>query len=243
MTPSNETDINHAYPPLEGFQTARGRGIKISETALAKARTIWDDEERKFDGDKAWQTNTTDDNEACAVLAPVPEKPSFGGFCTAGGSKVHISDKALARAEQLWKEEEGNDDISAPVVEYDNPETALQSFGGFQTAGGSCVTASEKALAKAQHILDQLEHEMRTEDNLPDQVQGESFGFQTARGSTVKVSDDAMSKAQSMLRRIELDLENEFNGKNVIPLTSRRTSPWLRAMLMKILNITIIKNK
>lgn len=222
VTSSNETDINHAYPPLEGFQTARGRGIKISESALAKARTIWDDEERKFDGDKAWQTNTTDDNEACAVLAPVPEKPSFGGFCTAGGSKVHISDKALARAEQLWKEEEGNDDIGAPGVEYDKPETALQSFGGFQTAGGSRVTASEKALAKAQHILDQLEHEMRTEDILPDQVQGESFGFQTALGSTVKVSDDAMSKAQSMLRRIELDLENELND----PLNGKpRTIP------------------
>ncbi|EAT37937.1 AAEL010133-PA [Aedes aegypti] len=221
---SNDTWEPHVFPSAGNIE------VKISDITLAKARTICDEKERKYDKDKAMCNASR--VETCAVS--IPEKPSFGGFCTAGGNKVHISVEALAKAEQLWKENEENVDMNSPYGSIiggsdwpkptkinDKPEIAQQSFDGFQTAGGSRVQASEKALTKARHILDQIESEIETEDEVPDNRGGDCFGFQTAGGSTIKVSDNAMSKAQSILRQIELAMENEISVTDEDPPSKR----------------------
>ncbi|XP_062543691.1 uncharacterized protein LOC134211095 isoform X2 [Armigeres subalbatus] len=226
---------NPALSSFEGFQSASGFRVQISEKALAKARDMWDDEDRKIDGDKV-SSNTANYRACAGSILPLKE-PSFGGFCTAGGSKVRISEEALAKAENMWKEDEKdygfevphktntrNSDWSNPKTKADEQETAGQSFGGFQTAGGSRVQISEKALAKAQLIVHQIEDEMKTENALLDNRQDEFSGFQTARGSTVTVSDKALFKAESILRQVEFEVDHEFGAEAARGVNGLRTT-------------------
>ncbi|XP_065092081.1 breast cancer type 2 susceptibility protein homolog [Ochlerotatus camptorhynchus] len=208
-------------PSFEGFQTAGGSGVKISEKALAKARAIWTDEEQKLNEDKVWQSTIGD--ESCAVSERIVA-PSFAEFSTAAGSSVQISANALAKAERLWMEceDEGNfgfktargSDVkisetalakARAMVRDVEQESEMQSFGGFKTAAGSSVQASESALTKAQYIFEQIETDLQTENEPSD-----CMGFQTARGGTIKVSDNALSKAQSLFQQMELEAEDGF---------------------------------
>lgn len=60
-----------------GFATASGRQISVSESALEAARS-------KFDSDSLLQTDTC-------------------GFATASGSKISISSQSLEKAQSLWR--------------------------------------------------------------------------------------------------------------------------------------------
>ncbi|ELT89334.1 hypothetical protein CAPTEDRAFT_207208 [Capitella teleta] len=94
---------------------------------------------------------------------PHKEK-GFGGFQTASGKNVTVSEEALVKARQSM------DDLPHEVT----------GFGGFQTASGKDVTVSDEALVKARQSMDDLLHEEK------------GFGgFQTASGNSVTVSEEA----------------------------------------------------
>ncbi|CAM9970399.1 unnamed protein product, partial [Sphacelaria rigidula] len=94
-----------ATPP-GGFRTARGTPVHVSEEALAKATKLL--------------TKTTDENigddagrrleraTSSAVLAPAATPP--GGFRTARGTPVHVSEEALAKSAKLLGIEAGGED-------------------------------------------------------------------------------------------------------------------------------------
>ncbi|XP_058831431.1 breast cancer type 2 susceptibility protein homolog [Topomyia yanbarensis] len=208
----NNKDGMYQYAPsFGGFQTAGGSGINVSEKAMAKARSIWNEEEDRFTTDAAWVKATEQDT--CAVSDnPVPP---LGGFTTAGGSSITVSKSSLAKADEMWKTFDTDVDSMAAL---DNKFTSA----GFQTARGNSVKLSDSALVKAHHMFQQWEREDNTREasssalignkiKIPEQDKIVGCGFQTAQGNSIPISESALNKAHKIFEEIEryIDYKNE----------------------------------
>nr|XP_006822251.1 PREDICTED: breast cancer type 2 susceptibility protein-like [Saccoglossus kowalevskii] len=165
LTDSENTEMMPASEGFVGFQTASGKGVKISESAIKRARSIFSEvemEEKSNSIKKTFQDgmNTTDgsgqrNRQSCMndeltknlVGHSVDEMLPFTGFKTAGGKQVNICEKSLQRAAKFLADSENTEKI--PVGE----------FVGFQTASGKDVKISEKALKKAKIIFSEVEME------------------------------------------------------------------------------------
>jgi predicted DNA-binding protein (UPF0251 family) len=133
----------------------------------------------------------------------------FGGFMTARGSKVKVSEKAL----QLARDKLADCVTESPSLpNISDTRTDISSggsgFGGFMTARGSKVKVSEKALQSAR---DKLADCVTGESSLPNMSEtptknsedGAGFGgFMTARGSKVKVFEASLQEARDKLADI-----------------------------------------
>ena len=142
--------------------------------------------------------------------------PIFDGITSGSGKKIAVSDAALLKVKAV--SQKYDDNVVAPV----------KSFTGFQTAGGSAVTVSEKALQQAAKFHESV-REFEVPD-LPEACHREQFakcpdiktdisatnseitftnvsteavkgftGFQTGRGQKVSVSKEALKKARTII--------------------------------------------
>ncbi|CAG7838181.1 unnamed protein product [Allacma fusca] len=210
-----------------GFSTASGKAVRISEEALKKARSLWEttDDDPSALGDFNEEPGRNDsDGEPNDMSEPYPEEGEkevsgvsnfLGGFSTASGKKVSVSEEALKKARSLWDESK------------ESVPTDLGKFtGGFMTASGSSVKVSEEALKKARDLWDNSTGEFPDEtaggglskgrsnasvdpdltnegrsslDGVPLRAMNLSGGgFSTASGKSVKVSAEALKRAQSL---------------------------------------------
>uniref|UniRef100_A0A8D8IF11 Breast cancer type 2 susceptibility protein n=1 Tax=Culex pipiens TaxID=7175 RepID=A0A8D8IF11_CULPI len=182
-----------------GFQTAAGSGIRVSAASLAKARSIWREEDAKLARDESWQKVL-----ALEVDKPVPMPPTAaaGGFQTARGGTIKISEeelaKAKARLQEVEREVEGG------------PREEPMAFG-FKTAKGGGIAVSKEALEKAQTRLHEVEREVES-GNCEEPT---SFGFKTAKGGGISISKDALAKAQQRQQQFELEEEGTCADKPV----------------------------
>ncbi|XP_052566174.1 uncharacterized protein LOC120417634 [Culex pipiens pallens] len=174
-----------------GFQTAGGSGIRVSAASLAKARSIWREEDAKLARDESWQKVL-----ALEVDKPVsmPPTAAAGGFQTARGGTIKISEEELVKAEARLQEVERE-------VEGGQREEPM-SFG-FKTAKGGGIAVSKEALEKAATRLQQVEREVEC-GNCEEPT---SFGFKTAKGGGISISKEALAKAQQRQQQFELDDE------------------------------------
>ncbi|XP_055529960.1 breast cancer type 2 susceptibility protein homolog [Wyeomyia smithii] len=201
-------------PVCAGFRTAGGHKIGVSEKAMRKAHAIWDDEINKLNGDENWLQALRDENGTCAESDAQPG-PSAVGFKTAGGHSLTISKSALAKANALWSDIERDEYVDNKLTNvelnamFNSPVVRAVSTTypavGFQTAKGNIINVSERALAKAQIMLEQLQNEQESE------VTGVKpcGGFQTAKGNSIKISEKALAKARSMFQQVQDDGESD----------------------------------
>ncbi|XP_068719868.1 breast cancer type 2 susceptibility protein-like isoform X2 [Montipora capricornis] len=146
-----------------GFQTASGQNVRLSKNSLEKGAQIMRHIDRSLE-------LKADDVGSCS-------SPTFCGFQTACGKTVQISESALSKGKETMavidKEirsmslrSEYRDIVSksteqekSALEESCNGRVLVEeckdegTFKGFFTAGGSSVSVSEKALAKAKELL------------------------------------------------------------------------------------------
>ena len=202
---------------FEGFSTASGRQVRVSEKSLCSARSLLND------------TNTKEN------VVP-PSMDSFQGFTTARGSLVKVSQENLKKARCLLDSEPGSGQgVSskhgspiadgeiqerAPMKPHYSPNSGTKvrgksmpqedenrgefqeierpistpPFKGFSTASGMKVAVSEKSLKLARNLLDDNE-----EINEPMSKPQSFKGFSTASGTKVAVSEKSLKIARSLL--------------------------------------------
>ncbi|XP_074621370.1 uncharacterized protein LOC141879914 isoform X2 [Acropora palmata] len=129
---------NYLSPTFSGFQTASGRTVNISESALAKGKEILADTDRQINSlsvsnetmDSGWHTDVSKVKSSFGVSEAVVQERqvhgkntqvllegdrgelTFEGFFTAGGFKVSVSEQALGIARKLLLETNNNLDGS-----------------------------------------------------------------------------------------------------------------------------------
>uniref|UniRef100_A0A671W034 BRCA2 DNA repair associated n=1 Tax=Sparus aurata TaxID=8175 RepID=A0A671W034_SPAAU len=151
----------------------------------------------------------TSKNSSCAANS---ELSNIGGFCTASGKKVSISDDAMTKAKSLFNENTTIEDTNKPLKQ--KVDSLPQQNGGFQTASGKGVVVSSAALKKAKTLLSVCEG---VEDNISVQPtcskmtvpgpSGGSHGFVAASGKPVAFSSEALEKAKALFGDISSSAE------------------------------------
>ena len=197
----NETLLDKSKYNIEpskicgGFQTASGKKVSVSETAL-KAATKMLQDERNVSGN---------DDIAIMSTSNLISPSCCGGFHTASGNKVTISETALKAAEEMFSE---HTDVlkESDIVQSLGKRVNKPTFsGGFQTAGGNKVSISESSLKAAKQLFAESSvtqddmSEMSKEGTSPSAFDKSNFGFQTASGNRVVVSNTALNAAKKLL--------------------------------------------
>uniref|UniRef100_A0A8W7NMK3 Tower domain-containing protein n=1 Tax=Anopheles atroparvus TaxID=41427 RepID=A0A8W7NMK3_ANOAO len=208
---------------MVGFSTAGGTKITISEEALAKARSLFAEEEETKGDDQIVGLVAAEKNQKLAHITEVASKlpPFAGGFSTAGGSAIAISKKALAKAQHIFDEEElkmGKENLSGNMLPLGGglsnaregkiaiskkalacaplifDEEEAKDLG---SSGPPLPTISKESLARPQNTFDKEELKMGKE-NFPGNMLPLGGGFSTAGGSKIAISKKALERAQLM---------------------------------------------
>ena len=151
-------------PTFEGFSTASGHMVNVSDKALKHAKGFLGDEFECLESEQAEEMSHSNTEQTVV--------PTSAGFTTASGSKVDISLKALRQARSVLSEETSNTKTTREntaivarttmepterVIDMDTEEIILTKdavFSGFNTASGNVVKVSGKALANVRDMLD-----------------------------------------------------------------------------------------
>uniref|UniRef100_A0A8C9YT01 BRCA2 DNA repair associated n=1 Tax=Sander lucioperca TaxID=283035 RepID=A0A8C9YT01_SANLU len=135
-----------------------------------------------------------------------------GGFATASGKKVSVSDDAMTKAKSLLNESATFEDTNKQLKHKEDIFPTRN--GGFQMASGKGVTISSAALKKAKTLLSECD---KVEDKIcvkPTHskmaVPGpppRNSGFLAASGKPVAFSSEAHQKAKALFSDISLSAE------------------------------------
>ncbi|XP_050066996.1 breast cancer type 2 susceptibility protein homolog isoform X23 [Aphis gossypii] len=185
-----------------GFFTAGGKLIKVSDEALQKVQTLLKDE--LTESSTVTKGTTSSKTNTCK------------GFSTAGGKSIKISDTALQKAQTLLKDEL----TESSTVTKGTTSSKTNTCKGFSTAGGKSIKISDTALQKAQTLLkDELTESSTVPKSTTSTKTNTCKGFSTAGGKSIKISDTALQKAQTLLK-------DELTESSTVPkgTTSTKTN-------------------
>ncbi|KAM9852862.1 breast cancer type 2 susceptibility protein [Aulostomus maculatus] len=278
-TDKQPTSNNTKDTPLNcGFQTASGRGVVISAASLKRAKSLLsecdevEDEttEKMLPPDdveinRKHCANTPDVSNTVTLRAlPSPlcissENIGFssmgeftigGGFSTASGKKVSVSDDAVAKAKCLLDEGVTSEDSCKQLKQKkdDFPPPNV----GFQTASGKGVAISSAALKKAKSLLSddaEVEDPTGTKPIYSSTVQGPP-GFRGASGRPLVFSSEAIQKAKALFddigfsEEIPAVLGRKSDKKPVTsPTTTRNTDVSKNKDVPRTLNVNKVGHK
>ncbi|XP_050067005.1 breast cancer type 2 susceptibility protein homolog isoform X31 [Aphis gossypii] len=166
-----------------GFFTAGGKLIKVSDEALQKVQTLLKDE--LTESSTVTKGTTSTKTNTCK------------GFSTAGGKSIKISDTALQKVQTLLKDEL----TESSTVTKGTTSTKTNTCKGFSTAGGKSIKISDTALQKVQTLLkDELTESSTVTKGTTSSKTNTCKGFSTAGGKSIKISDTALQKVQTLLK-------------------------------------------
>ena len=197
---------------FNGFQTASGKTVSISEKAL-------------LEGKKLWINSNTDDilPSTCLTDDNKEKKSNFNGFQSASGKTVKVSENALQESKKLWINSNTDDLPSTSAmndkeVEKCNP----MKFNGFQTASGKTVSVSEKALLEGKKLWinsstdDICPSTSAMNDKEMEKSDPMNFnGFQTASGKSATVNKKALLEGKNSSTDYTLPNTSAMNDKEV----------------------------
>nr|XP_049707075.1 breast cancer type 2 susceptibility protein [Helicoverpa armigera] len=188
-----ETDKEEIIPTKElnlgGFKTANNKAIKISDTALAKTKNIFqgiDSDDFKFPAkvqnnisERTIEDDRRNIGENTDCNKPSTATETFVGFKTANNKKITISKEALAKTKNIFNdigtvkfpEKLGKDSSSSEKMktiedeDFNKPSTSKVVFKGFMTANNKKIAISEESLAKTRNIFKDID---ATDFNIPE---------------------------------------------------------------------------
>ena len=239
----NENGFACSFDALSKFQTASGKCVKIKESSLLVTTEMWTktmrDDNLKVNNESDELTkddikNVIQDSQSLMEKIPEVEQCEkindhlvedrtlgFGGFQTASNKNVSISEKALLKGEEVWKNSSMDDSLPSTSAMYDRTgeKSNPMKFNGFQTASGKTVSISEKALLEGKKLwlnssTDDIcpstsgmnDKEMEKSDPM------KFNGFQTASGRSVTVSEKALLEGKKLWINSSTD--------DILPITS-----------------------
>uniref|UniRef100_UPI0037E81BE9 breast cancer type 2 susceptibility protein-like n=1 Tax=Semicossyphus pulcher TaxID=241346 RepID=UPI0037E81BE9 len=198
----SKMQVPRPAPRSGGFLAASGKPVALSAEALQKAKALFSDISISE------EISDTRNSGSSAIS----ELSTGGGFCTAGGKKVSVSDEAITKARSLLSESDAFEDTKKQLKQ--KGETLPPQRGGFQTASGKGVNISSAALKKAKNLLsecDEVEDKNSvkpTHFKMPGPAPPpRSGGFLAASGKAVALSSEALRKAKALFSDIELSEE------------------------------------
>ena len=180
-THSHLTQCSEAPQKHTSFQTASGKKVDISESALQASRKLLSDCSEAPQKHASFQTASgkkVDISESALqasrkLLSDCSEAPQkHASFQTASGKKVDISESALQASRKLL-----SDCSEAP-----------QKHASFQTASGKKVDISESALQASRKLLSDCS-----------EAPQKHTSFQTASGKKVDISESALQASRKLL--------------------------------------------
>ncbi|XP_066287790.1 breast cancer type 2 susceptibility protein homolog [Branchiostoma lanceolatum] len=218
-SPNKEPMENSALPKFQGFTTGRGQKIEVSKKSLQFAKEMW----------KEAEPIVNHPAESAMKRQECSEKSTtkYGGFQTAGGQRIDVSEEALQKAKALFSDDTSlTENDSCKKSSHTNQEQLNNDakFKGFQTARGQKIEVSEDALKKARVLLS---------DDVTEGIQGPKMeraqdantsifrGFQTAGGQKIEVSKDALQKARALLSD---DVTEEISGQEELQVPKKMKS-------------------
>lgn len=158
-----------------GFKTANKKDINISKDALAKTKNIFQDidstnfklpSKKNTDSTKIYPENSKTVKD---FDQPTTSKSSFVGFKTASNKNIKISEAALAKIKNIFKDIDSTDfkfpengkkiDEGKMVDKVGTTDATLvkPSYTGFKTANNKDIEISDKALAKTKYVFKDLD--------------------------------------------------------------------------------------
>lgn len=130
-------------------------------------------------------------------LDPDDTKSFGGGFATASGKKVKISEEALDNARRLFKDEgdfENASTSNAAESEAPKPAVNIAAAGGFSTASGKPTTVSKAALEKAQMLFDNIDSNATTTTTNSSTPTTPSFGYGARLSAARRLQQNSSSR-------------------------------------------------
>ncbi|XP_011879732.1 PREDICTED: breast cancer type 2 susceptibility protein homolog [Vollenhovia emeryi] len=219
----NETKRQETKVPQIGFQTARGKAINVSEQALAKAKALFAD--HLDDTFRAFVAEGTNDDKVKGLEV----KTSNVGFQSTSSTRgSEESPKAKISFKRLDNEPESYTAKATRIDDkVENRQEVKISSIGFQTARGTSINISERALSRARALFaDELDCplEMDILENIGDcrddgrKVKKRDLiiphdGLQTASGQRIPVSNNAALIARELFSTDYLDESNSDLGR------------------------------
>ena len=194
----------------------------MSEESLSKARGILSKVEvvdnRVSDFKNASSRVSFEEVQATSLISAgmggsSTNAASMGGFSTARGKPVAVSEKALAKARGLLaiseKESNAKETSGPPAGQNGLPPTM-----GFSTGRGQPVNVSEEALARARGVL--AISGSGSSSGEVGQTSAAFQGFSTGRGELVAVSKEALAKARALVAPSGA-VQKESHVENPVP--------------------------
>ncbi|XP_078313814.1 uncharacterized protein LOC111129947 isoform X3 [Crassostrea virginica] len=222
----NENGFACSSDALSKFQTASGKCVKIEESSLLVTTEMWTktmrDDNLKVNNESDELTKDDIKNviqDSQSLMEKIPEVEhcekiddhlvedktlGFGGFQTASNKNVSISEKALLKGEEVWKNSSMDDSLPSTSATYDRTgeKSNPMKFNGFQTASGKTVSISEKAFLEGKKlwINSSMDNTIPTTSSTDDDKEKKSNfnGFQSASGKTVRVSENALLECKKL---------------------------------------------
>ncbi|KAF9412857.1 hypothetical protein HW555_008761, partial [Spodoptera exigua] len=230
-----ESDTKDVYAPSTsntsfiGFKTANNKQIQISKQSLAKTKNFFKDIETiDFDVN-------AEKNEEKLPYPSLQEdiqhmgSTGFGGFKTANNKTIKVSEKALAKTRNIFKDLENVNIEASKKPKKDYPdieigdenkevnacskaecpqaqEIKIPIFKGFQTANKKPVVISEEALAKSRKLFQDLE-------TVQDEPEPEFHGFKAINNEEMELSQKALIDAVKIFEK-ELKDGSEFRTED-----------------------------
>ncbi|XP_063898605.1 breast cancer type 2 susceptibility protein [Helicoverpa armigera] len=209
-----------------GFKTANNRNINVSKQALEKTKNIFKDiDANDFEFSK--DTDGEIINEGKSAYPEPKDTPSitskgFVGFKTANNKVINISETALLKTKNIFKDLgsaeiqntkkvkkdypdiEINDDNIKPCEDkgddntnFDIPEHNIPKFQGFQTASNKQFKISNEALTKSRKIFQDIDS---VENNTIFDLNKETFDANKEKNNKHEDNIDTNTKSSPIFK-------------------------------------------
>uniref|UniRef100_A0A668TLR3 Tower domain-containing protein n=1 Tax=Oreochromis aureus TaxID=47969 RepID=A0A668TLR3_OREAU len=188
-------------PENGGFLAASGKPVALSSEALQKAKTLFSDIISSAESPHAKNGDKNHDN--CEPMAKMQS-----GFKTAGGKKVHVSQKDLLNAKHLLKDLDDSVFTKAMQMAEDcdmdvnNGISAKhKSVAPMIGTGSDEKNLPETRLQQKATLGFSVESEKRYTKDKDKQAEqkNDTLSLQTASGKGVTIASEALRKARSLL--------------------------------------------
>ncbi|KAM3955411.1 LOW QUALITY PROTEIN: uncharacterized protein ACR2FA_010681 [Aphomia sociella] len=195
-----------------GFKTANNKEIKISESALAKSKKMFEDINLIGELDDDIQEDDVS-NVKATVTTLEKNTDKIHSISNLSSFKTPITNQDIKPSEvEVSKDSLKNIN---EIINFDEPSTVNKKIVGFKTANNKTIKVSYQALAQSRRIFQDIDNpEVELNQKISENVCGthlvltstgnkEFVGFKTASNKKIEISEQALSESKKILQDVD----------------------------------------